>query len=183
MLRFTIPLVLALVASGPVSLSAQVRYKDSEGVTNWVDSIDKVPEQYRAGAVGNSTAPPRPEPPPTKEDQRARDTDTRREQPDADKSGELTGPACDAAVEALAARQGGAFTRDDVRREFGPACEQQILSTSSRATEMIRTCTDRISAGVRNMPSVSRAQLRAAGGPGCESVVDQLWNGLQEKRQ
>ena len=43
-----IALALALAVSLPGSIRAQVRYTDPDGVTHWVDSIDKVPEQYRA---------------------------------------------------------------------------------------------------------------------------------------
>jgi hypothetical protein len=50
----TLIVALLLVLLAP-PLAAQIRYKDDEGVTNWVDSIDEVPEKYRAGAVGTPT--------------------------------------------------------------------------------------------------------------------------------
>jgi hypothetical protein len=53
----TIGLILVVLAS---PLAAQIRYKDDEGVMNWVDSMDQVPLQYRSGAVDTSpkVAPP-----------------------------------------------------------------------------------------------------------------------------
>jgi hypothetical protein len=52
-----IGLVLVVLAC---PLAAQVRYKDDEGVINWVDSMDQVPPKYRSGAVDTSpkVAPP-----------------------------------------------------------------------------------------------------------------------------
>ena len=54
---------LVLLIAGPAA-DAQVRYKDADGVTHWVDSIDLVPPEYRQQAVdaparaGRSAAPP-----------------------------------------------------------------------------------------------------------------------------
>src|SRR5712692_7822641 len=56
---------------------AQVRYKDSEGVTHWVNSKDEVPEQYRAGAVGGPV--PRAKPSGTDWEGKAREADRRAE--------------------------------------------------------------------------------------------------------
>lgn len=39
---------------------AQVRYTDDEAVVHFVDSINDVPEKYRARAVGGPTPPPTP---------------------------------------------------------------------------------------------------------------------------
>jgi hypothetical protein len=44
-----VALLLAIVAA---PAAAQVRYKDDEGVTHFVDSINDVPEKYRSGAIG-----------------------------------------------------------------------------------------------------------------------------------
>jgi hypothetical protein len=56
--RLSSLLLLAILSSGPLIASAQIRYKDAEGVTHWVDSLEMVPEPYRAGAVGRPTSPP-----------------------------------------------------------------------------------------------------------------------------
>ena len=57
-------LLFGLAMAGPGD--AQVRYKDADGVTHWVDSIDKVPPQFRPGATGQPSpgpgAGPRPSP-------------------------------------------------------------------------------------------------------------------------
>lgn len=53
-------LTLVLLAGSAAPLLAQVRYKDSDGITHWVDSLDRVPEQYRAGAVGKPSPPAKP---------------------------------------------------------------------------------------------------------------------------
>jgi len=45
--------LLAFLGSSPAL--AQVRYTDSEGVVHFVDSLDQVPEKYRAGATGRPT--------------------------------------------------------------------------------------------------------------------------------
>jgi hypothetical protein len=37
---------------------AQVRYKDNEGVMHFVNTLDEVPEKYRAGAVGRPVEAP-----------------------------------------------------------------------------------------------------------------------------
>jgi len=81
MLRMAMAFLLVLLAEAATPLTAQVRYKDSEGVTHWVTSKDEVPEQYRAGAVGQPIAPP-----PGKQSdvdrQREQERDARRGPPD-----------------------------------------------------------------------------------------------------
>ena len=44
----------------PVLVGAQVRYKDDEGTWHWVNSVDEVPQKYRAGAVGGPVPPAQP---------------------------------------------------------------------------------------------------------------------------
>ncbi len=56
-------LALVLQAMAPTTASAQLRYKDADGVTHWVDSVDKLPPQFRPDA---QTAP-RPGPAPAKD--------------------------------------------------------------------------------------------------------------------
>jgi hypothetical protein len=60
MLKHALVVMLALVATAPVSVSAQVRYTDSEGVTHWVDSIDRVPDQYKRTVKGAPARSSRP---------------------------------------------------------------------------------------------------------------------------
>jgi hypothetical protein len=50
-------LVLAVFFSFSTPVAAQVRYKDDEGVTHFVDSINDVPPKYRAGALGTQKSP------------------------------------------------------------------------------------------------------------------------------
>ncbi len=81
MLRMLLTLILVLVAGAALPVTAQVRYKDTEGITHWVDSLDQVPDQFRSGAAGKSTPPP----PPTSSqgidwDRKAREIDQRKEQ-------------------------------------------------------------------------------------------------------
>lgn len=52
-MRFILAITLCLAIAVPAA--AQVRYKDSEGITHWVDSLDQVPKEYRTSVVG---APP-----------------------------------------------------------------------------------------------------------------------------
>jgi hypothetical protein len=60
MLRFVMAFFLVLLAGAATPLTAQVRYKDSEGVTYWVNSLDEVPQKYRAGATGGPVRPAEP---------------------------------------------------------------------------------------------------------------------------
>jgi len=55
-----VPLIGVVLVVLACPLAAQVRYKDDEGVINWVDSMDQVPPKYRSGAVDTSpkVAPP-----------------------------------------------------------------------------------------------------------------------------
>lgn len=55
---------------------AQVRYKDAEGVTHFVDSINDVPPQFRAGATGQpSPSPSRAVAPSVDWDKRAKEAE------------------------------------------------------------------------------------------------------------
>ncbi len=48
-MRYFIPALVAAIFIGVLAVQADiVRYVDSEGVTHFVDSADKVPEQYRS---------------------------------------------------------------------------------------------------------------------------------------
>src|SRR5262245_52700762 len=55
-----VPIFGLILVALATPLDAQVRYKDDEGVVNWVDSMDQVPPKYRSGAVDTSpkVAPP-----------------------------------------------------------------------------------------------------------------------------
>ena len=80
MLRMAMAFLLVLLAGAATPIAAQVRYKDSEGVTHWVNSLDEVPPQYRAGAAGKPVV----QPPPTESsridwEQKAREADERAE--------------------------------------------------------------------------------------------------------
>jgi hypothetical protein len=54
------PFVLLVSFLSPAD--AQIRYKDDEGVTHFVNSIDEVPPKYRAGAVGGPVPAQKPAP-------------------------------------------------------------------------------------------------------------------------
>jgi hypothetical protein len=70
-------LVLVAILAGPAT--AQVRYKDDEGVVHFVDSINEVPAKYRAGAVGNPTPKAQPAQPSGIDwEQKVRDADRER---------------------------------------------------------------------------------------------------------
>jgi hypothetical protein len=89
---------------------------------------------------------------------------------------------CQDAVSELGRRQGGKVSRFDIRRELGPACEAETLQMVQDAADVIEICGKRIMSALRNEPTrtVTRAQVRAAGGAECEKVADQLWDGLQK---
>lgn len=52
--------VFVLILWPVAPAAAQVRYKDDEGVTHFVNSIDEVPERYRRGAVGEPVPETKP---------------------------------------------------------------------------------------------------------------------------
>ena len=56
-MKLALAVLLLVVLIAPSLALAQIRYKDAEGVMHFVDSIDQVPEQYRAGAVGRPVPP------------------------------------------------------------------------------------------------------------------------------
>ncbi len=58
---------LALLTLAPAA-GAQVRYKDAEGVTHWVDSIDRVPPEFRSDTPAARSPAPAP---PKEADRRA----------------------------------------------------------------------------------------------------------------
>jgi hypothetical protein len=95
MLRLVMAFLLVLLAGAATPLTAQVRYKDSEGVMHWVNSIDEVPERYRAGAGGRPVAPL---PPGTKsdweerEEQKAREIDRQRQERKVEQEQARKGP-------------------------------------------------------------------------------------------
>lgn len=74
----TITVALAVLSACLLLASpggAQVRYKDDEGTMHWVNSIDEVPQEYRAGAVGGPV--PKAKPSDIDWDLRAREIDAR----------------------------------------------------------------------------------------------------------
>ena len=58
MLKLATMSLLICLTSIPATLHAQIRYKDAEGVTHWVDSIEKVPPQFKDTAIGRQSSPP-----------------------------------------------------------------------------------------------------------------------------
>lgn len=50
-MRHAVLVALTLLLAATPAL-AQVRYKDAEGTTHWVDTMNEVPAEYRASAVG-----------------------------------------------------------------------------------------------------------------------------------
>jgi hypothetical protein len=94
--------LLASLCATPAG--AQVRYQDTEGTTHWVNSLDEVPQPYRAGAVGSRVAPPTQPSQPSgvdwakkaREVDRERDAETKRLDEETNGSREIR--ACQAAV-------------------------------------------------------------------------------------
>src|SRR5262245_16664429 len=91
----TVVLLLAVLAGTSPPAAAQVRYKDDEGVTHWVNSRDEVAPKYRPGATGTSQPETKPAAwnpsDPGYWDRKAKDADARREkeQRDADQAAAL----------------------------------------------------------------------------------------------
>ncbi len=56
MLKFAAMFLLLCLTSIPAPLQAQIRYKDTEGVIHWVDSIEQVPPQSKDTATGRPSS-------------------------------------------------------------------------------------------------------------------------------
>ncbi len=183
MVKIAAAVLIGLAVSAPLHAVAQFRYKDDEGITHFVNSMDQVPEQYRKGAVGGPVPPAKP----TGIDweRKAREDERQRNERILDEE-RREARRCIAGFEALAARPGGKFTRSDVRRELGPACEQHVQKTFEQVAEAIKICGERIDtvfSGLDSTRGITKGELLVAAGPGCEKVVDRVWSSLQKDRR
>jgi len=179
--------VACSILLAPGLSDAQVRYKDDDGVWHFVNSIDEVPAKYRGAAAGRPVAPGSPSPSPATTDweRKAKEADARRDQ-EKREDARRREALCTAGVEALAARQGGKFTRYDIRRELGADCEEQTLATLKDATKYLEICADRYARTTTGMDPnrrMTKAEVLAAAGPECRAFVEWVWHSIQEDRQ
>jgi type IV secretory pathway VirB10-like protein len=136
---FGIVLLIVITAN---SIAAQVRYKDNEGVTHWVNSIDDVPAQFRSSAIGKPVQPTSPSSSPSIDwDQRARELDQQRERErqEADRQDEKDR----AARQAREDQQRAANERQRAADEL----QQSLQELNALFAKAVGICRDRVQSG------------------------------------